>query len=105
MADDARNLPNAAFLETSFLYGANTAYVEEMHARYLADPSSVDPSWRNFFQGLRDAPEDVRRGLEGPSWSQARNGRVSAVREEGEGAAAREREQPQIERVQAAQDS
>src|SRR5262245_10076776 len=78
MADDARSLPNTALLETSFLYGANTAYVEEMHARYLADPSSVDPSWRSFFENLKDAPEDVRRGLEGPSW-----GRSSAERENG----------------------
>jgi 2-oxoglutarate dehydrogenase E1 component len=106
MADDARNLPNTAFLETSFLYGANTAYVEEMHARYLADPSSVDASWRNFFQGLRDAPEDVRRGLEGPSWSRAgRNGKTAAEAGVSVARPDREREQPQIERVQAAQDS
>jgi 2-oxoglutarate dehydrogenase E1 component len=68
MADDARSLPNTALLETSFLYGANAAYVEEMHARFLADPSAVDPSWRAFFQSLRDTPEEVRRGLDGPSW-------------------------------------
>jgi 2-oxoglutarate dehydrogenase E1 component len=68
MADDARSIPNAALLETSFLYGANALFVEEMHARYLADPTSVDPSWRGFFESLTDAPGDVQRAVDGPSW-------------------------------------
>ncbi|MEJ0058073.1 MAG: hypothetical protein WDM79_00025 [Terricaulis sp.] len=68
MADDARSIPNAALLETSFLYGANALFVEEMHARYLADPTSVDPSWRSFFESLNDAPGDVQRAVDGPSW-------------------------------------
>ncbi|MGE0829894.1 MAG: 2-oxoglutarate dehydrogenase E1 component [Hyphomonadaceae bacterium] len=68
MADDARTMPNTALLETSFLYGGNAVYVEEMHARYLEDPNSVDPSWRQIFQNLPDAPADVRQAVEGPSW-------------------------------------
>ncbi|MGE0045116.1 MAG: 2-oxoglutarate dehydrogenase E1 component [Hyphomonadaceae bacterium] len=68
MADDGRSLPNTALLETSFLYGANAIYVEQMHARFLEDPESVDPSWRQFFQTLRDQPEDVRQAVDGPSW-------------------------------------
>ena len=68
MADDARALPNEALLETSFLYGANAVFVEEMHARFIDDPNSVDSSWRNFFQSLGDKPQDVRDAVEGPSW-------------------------------------
>jgi 2-oxoglutarate dehydrogenase E1 component len=68
MADDARSLPNQALLETSFLYGANATFVEEMHARYLEDPTSVDPSWRAFFQQLHDNPDAVRGAVTGPSW-------------------------------------
>ena len=56
MADDARSLSNTALLETSFLYGANATFVEEMAARYADDPNSVDPSWRAFFSQLRDDP-------------------------------------------------
>lgn len=33
----------------------NISFVEEQHARYLADPSSVDPSWRHFFEGIEFA--------------------------------------------------
>jgi 2-oxoglutarate dehydrogenase E1 component len=69
MADDGRSVPNAALLETSFLYGANAHFVEELHARYLNDPTSVDPSWRAFFSRLGDAPETVRKSVSGPSWA------------------------------------
>ena len=30
---------NEAFLETSFLYGGNAAYIEELQGRYEKDPS------------------------------------------------------------------
>ncbi|MFZ2031957.1 MAG: 2-oxoglutarate dehydrogenase E1 component [Vitreimonas sp.] len=68
MADDARSLPNTALLETSFLYGANATFVEEMHEKFLNDPNSVDSSWRAFFQQLRDDPSAVRAAVAGPSW-------------------------------------
>jgi len=68
MADGARSLPNVALLETSFLYGANATFVEEMHERFLDDPASVDQSWRAFFQQLRDDPEAIRQAVRGPSW-------------------------------------
>jgi 2-oxoglutarate dehydrogenase E1 component len=68
MADDARSLPNTALLETSFLYGANATFVEEMHEKFLNDPGSVDPSWRAFFTQLHDDPAAVRAAVTGPSW-------------------------------------
>src|SRR5689334_20402453 len=37
------------FEATSNLYGANAPYVEEQYERYLADPASVDASWRTVF--------------------------------------------------------
>ena len=33
----------------SYLFGGNAPYVEELYERYLADPDSVDPSWRATF--------------------------------------------------------
>ncbi|TVQ35583.1 MAG: 2-oxoglutarate dehydrogenase E1 component [Geminicoccaceae bacterium] len=38
--------------QTAFLYGGNTAYIEELFERYLADPSTVDVSWRSYFDEL-----------------------------------------------------
>src|SRR5690606_36308163 len=59
---------NEAFLLTSFLYGGNADYIEELYARYEADPASVDESWASFFAGLKDAPEDISKNASGPSW-------------------------------------
>jgi 2-oxoglutarate dehydrogenase E1 component len=31
---------------------ANLKFIEDLYGRYLADPASVDPSWRHFFEGI-----------------------------------------------------
>ena len=64
----SRQDANAAFALTSFLYGGNAAYVEDLHARYLADPTSVDAQWQAFFQSLKDDGADVAKVAHGPSW-------------------------------------
>jgi 2-oxoglutarate dehydrogenase E1 component len=38
--------------QTSFLYGGNSSFIEELYGRYLADPASIDPSWRAYFDEL-----------------------------------------------------
>jgi len=42
--------------QTGFLYGGNSSFIEELYARYLLDPGSVEASWRAYFDGLE--PED-----------------------------------------------
>jgi 2-oxoglutarate dehydrogenase E1 component len=64
----ARQDANDAFAASSFLYGANAAYVEELHARYQRDPKAVDAAWREFFNGLKDEPGNVIAEAEGPAW-------------------------------------
>ena len=70
MADDA-GLINEVLAETSFLYGGNGAFVEDLYARWSADPASVDPSWRAFFSSLHDSAADVKRAAEQPAWTRA----------------------------------
>ena len=48
----SRQDANAAFARTSFLYGGNAGYVEDLHAQWAKDPNSVEPSWRAFFASL-----------------------------------------------------
>jgi len=59
---------NQALLQTSFLYGANGAFIEDMQARYEKDPNSVEPGWREFFASLGDDPGSVAKIASGPSW-------------------------------------
>ena len=67
----SRQDANAAFALTSFLYGGNAAYIDELYGRYEADPASVDPEWREFFKSLKDQPADVARNAQGPSWEKS----------------------------------
>ncbi len=65
----SRQDANAAFALTSFLYGGNAAYIDDLYARYEADPKSVDAEWQSFFQSLKDNAQDVARNARGPSWA------------------------------------
>jgi 2-oxoglutarate dehydrogenase E1 component len=60
---------NLAFANTSFLYGGNAAYVEQLHAAYEQDPRSVDAEWQDFFARLNDSAADVEKNARGPSWA------------------------------------
>jgi 2-oxoglutarate dehydrogenase E1 component len=64
----SRQDANAAFARTSFLYGGNADYVEELYARYEADPKSVDAEWQSFFRSLKDDANDVAKNARGASW-------------------------------------
>jgi 2-oxoglutarate dehydrogenase E1 component len=64
----SRQDANAAFALTSFLYGSNAPYIEELYARYEADPKAVDAEWQSFFQSLKDDSRDVIEAAHGPSW-------------------------------------
>ncbi|RBP02310.1 2-oxoglutarate dehydrogenase E1 component [Roseiarcus fermentans] len=62
---------NQALLQTSFLYGANSAYIEALQAKYEKDPMSVEPGWRDFFGSLGDDPASVGKTAAGASWKNA----------------------------------
>ena len=64
----ARQDINEALLQTSFLYGGNAAYIEDLHARYEQDPASVDAEWQAFFGALADDPAAVEKTAKGASW-------------------------------------
>ena len=64
----SRQDANAAFALTSFLYGSNAPYIEDLYARYEADPKAVDAEWQSFFQSLKDNAADVAKNARGASW-------------------------------------
>ncbi|HLH89548.1 MAG TPA: 2-oxoglutarate dehydrogenase E1 component [Xanthobacteraceae bacterium] len=81
----SRQDANAAFALSSFLYGGNAPYIDDLYARYETDPKSVDAEWQAFFAGLKDNAADVTRIARGPSWRRRnwplieRNDLVSAL--------------------------
>ena len=64
----SRQDANAALARTSFLYGGNAPYIEDLYARYESDPKSVDEEWQSFFRSLKDEHADVLQSADGPSW-------------------------------------
>ena len=64
----SRQDANAIFAHTSFLYGGNAAYIEDLYAKYETDPAAVDAEWRAFFQSLKDEKSDVIKSAQGASW-------------------------------------
>ena len=64
----ARNEHNEAMQQTSFLYGGNAGYIEELYAAYQDNPASVSEDWQKYFAELKDPAADVRKSAAGASW-------------------------------------
>jgi len=67
----ARQESNDAFLNSSFLYGGNAAYLEDLHARFRSDPGAVDAEWRAFFESLKDDQAGPASAARGPAWARS----------------------------------
>ncbi len=63
--------PNATAHAQSYLDGANAEYIDQLQARFAADPNSVDAGWAAFFAALGESELDAKRAAAGPSWSRS----------------------------------
>ncbi|WP_455476112.1 2-oxoglutarate dehydrogenase E1 component [Bartonella sp. B17] len=59
---------NSLFAQTSFLYGGNADYIDQLYAEYEKNPTNVDSQWRAFFETLQDDKEDVLKNAGGATW-------------------------------------
>ena len=60
---------DASRISLRFLSGPNAPFIEELYAKYLENAASVDPSWRSFFDDLKDDAATVLQDIRGASWS------------------------------------
>lgn len=56
---------SSQFNATSFLFGANSTFIEELYQLYLNNPEAVDKSWQDYFAGLPGA----KTAVPGASWA------------------------------------
>ena len=70
MADDSGRI-NQLLSETTFLYGGNAAFVENLYARYARDPGGVPSDWRAYFDAFHEQPAAIGAAAAEPSWSRA----------------------------------
>ena len=73
-SDVRREDLNEIFARTSFLHGANAAYIEDLYERFQENPGSVSADWRAFFTDLKERKEQVLAETHGPSWKRRGNG-------------------------------
>jgi len=65
---------------SSTLFGSNAPFIEELYETYLADPASVSPEWRSYFDDLRGGAPDVPHSAVVESFRElARNRRVAGA--------------------------
>lgn len=51
------------FEANSYLFGGNAPFVEELYEQYLADPSSVEEGWRDYFDKLQQTTANITRDI------------------------------------------
>jgi 2-oxoglutarate dehydrogenase E1 component len=70
-----------ALLDSTPLGAGNAPYVESLYEQYLADPSSVEPKWRDYFRALVDGStrETAHAPIREQLAKRAREIRVSAA--------------------------
>ena len=56
----------------SFASGANAAFIDELYSDYLKDPSSVDESWRFFFEGFEFAASSKKSSADAGDSTEAK---------------------------------
>ncbi|MFY9287189.1 MAG: 2-oxoglutarate dehydrogenase E1 component [Alphaproteobacteria bacterium] len=62
--------------QSSFLYSANADFIAELYQRYNENPSTVDASWRGFFEGLGEDGRALFNETRGASWAPAKAEKV-----------------------------
>ncbi len=55
----ANETQNQIFDQTSFLDGANAAFLEQLYEKFAQDPMSVDASWRAIFNQMGDSAASI----------------------------------------------
>ncbi|MCI5059575.1 MAG: 2-oxoglutarate dehydrogenase E1 component [Alphaproteobacteria bacterium] len=67
----------------SFLTGNNAEYIAHLYTQYMRSPSSVDQSWKRFFDDLNDEEISLLQELHGASWTPEENRKDSRSFDQG----------------------
>ncbi len=54
---------------SSPFFSANVVFINELYQKFLQNPSSVDPSWADFFTQNSDEIRSILADYQGPSWA------------------------------------
>lgn len=72
----------SGFRDSSYLFGANAFFIEELYKQYLANPNSVDKNWQEYFEGIAEDASAAGRALQGASWKPRANAVIGVTSRE-----------------------
>ena len=70
---------NTVFEKTSFLQGSNSPFIKDLYLKYLEDAKSIPQSWIDFFDGLDEDQEVIKKEILGPSWSPQKKNKLNNI--------------------------
>ena len=73
------NKDNIIFEKTSFLQGSNSPFIKELYLQYLKNSSTLPESWKEFFDGLDEDQEVIKKEILGPSWAPKKNNNLKSI--------------------------
>ena len=56
--------------------GGNSSFIKELYLKYLNNPKSIPQSWVEFFDGLDEDQEVIKKEILGPSWIPRKNNNI-----------------------------
>ena len=60
---------NLEYEKTAFLNKSNSAFIEEMHLKFVNNDPTLPASWKKYFTEIGDESEIILKEINGPSWS------------------------------------
>ena len=60
---------NLEYKKTAFLSKSNSAFIEEMHMKFVNNDPNLPESWREYFNEIGDETDAIIKEINGPSWS------------------------------------
>ena len=72
------NKDNIIFEKTSFLQGGNSPFIKELYLKYINDPKSIPERWAEFFNGLDEDQDIIKKEILGPSWAPKKNNNLKS---------------------------
>src|SRR5687768_8226903 len=51
------------FLASSYLFGANAPFIEELYEKYLVNPAAVPDEWREYFDRMQVLPGSTTKDV------------------------------------------
>src|SRR5439155_18303583 len=51
------------FLDSSYLFGGNAPFIEDLYEKYLANPQSVPEAWREYFDRIQVLPGSATKDV------------------------------------------